>query len=71
MQLRKSRGLRIINVLPAGITIIPPLPHVDRAWLMAGTSSTELFPADEGVQVSRFGNEDACLSTALKVSNTK
>ncbi len=57
-----------MNVLPAGITIVPPLPHVDRALLMAGTSSIEMSPADAGVQMSRFDREKAWPNTVLNTS---
>lgn len=58
-------------VSPAGITIVPPLPHVDKAILMAGTSSIELFPADEGVQVPCFTSREAWPNAVAEANKAK
>jgi hypothetical protein len=41
-------------VFPAGIMIVPPLPHCAIAEVMAGTSSVLAVPAEAGVHVARF-----------------
>lgn len=50
----KSRVERRLNVVPAGMTIVPPCPQDLIAAAIAGTSSVDALPAEAGVQVARF-----------------